>query len=1292
MDEEKILPFIGYYDNASNTYTLFIPKLSRSLINVHLINEVNLFCMFGIEYIDICRSRFYVDYFHIFNLQFNEIYNFKVFNMFGNVRDVIYNYDIIQQSNNLTNNIPQVYYSELKNIILELIRTMENELLRNEILSDYNDYFIVINNILVEDNTVNNFRLNTISYVNDTYYDYNTHSISKMNIVVPYCIHRYNNMENLVELNSIEQSPISDGLTSLSIMYLKYNPIILSKDYINPNKHPNHNQLILYLLMLIIKRYTFDYYNNELLIKINIQSKLILDNIFLNVEENKKIYNVAINPLFNNRQFRYSQQIIKMFYEYVYSEKKIIHVNAQYFINGETQKNYLIALGNVTNLTHLNGICGSNISPVNIEKNNKLHENILLKEYKVNLLGFKQNVQENIEIINNSFNRQPQDLTGLNILSYIDDTDKSFIEYLISPESEGKLIDVFDNLESFASIWTIEINKIYINNLEYPHNSYYAKYNFAKEIIKIIIYCSAIKFFQNYEDIENIVIKTSGGSLGLGIDLFMKNSINLINLNNIFDYIKDLKKIDVINKFINFDDLIKRNIEQNMIKDIISTFLLLYKPNITQIEKKDYGISLPQSLVFQEILLNPICNITSLAEQGYENCITDNKYILNNKFAKSLDEQSNNTDTGNIEPEIFYKDLLNPVSINLESRPDNIEKICFTSAPAKIRIFVYIGKYNNKFFVIIPEISSFEYIIPFAKEKLSTNVEVNQIGGHYSFSPSSNRFISNSLGSIDGFWSNKIMNNRSLIDSPDTNNCMNHKIYPEIKKLIDFLSPSLIEYNFVHFNSEKNFIGRYAIDILYKEDDANCKLKVIDINNLGALMDLRAGYDTLLLILKMAENNDLYDETTKFYKNDTQKIKGFLYNRKIFERTTNQLYHLEDASRFNRELKIHDSVTNMYREQQFTIAFYENTLQKITILIQKIDQNREQRRIAEASAKENIRTYRKSSDEIKLKILGYMQTFKTQHTKMSIILENIDTINFELIMANNFSEFETIARKIIQPVEILKHVHALVEQSSLLEEELEKKLVSSTQIRDTLRTEFDSVEELKKIVNDTKINAETEIAKGGEDLQNAQQIVELTNIVIGKQQEVIDSIRAIIIEADEVIRFILSTQEILTSFKPSYTQLKEIKSKIDEEFKKVNDFIKEEEEREAKRIARQTAVEEAAARTEAAKKAREIGREKAAEQERGVVNVPKQTENIQNLEKAKAELLELKRKISDLEERKKHNSGNVDLEQQHLEAEIQALILESEIYTLSRKRDREERKYLKYKLKYMQLKKKLNNF
>ncbi len=934
-----ILPIIGNYIRKGN-YFLFIPKLSKNLFNVHLINEVNLYSMFDEVQADICKKRFCVDYFHLFNIKIYGPYYFKLFNIFGDFQEKdIYNFDILGLSNNFQRRI-DIQFN--RNIIVLIRNFIMNQLIipeyvnRDEIIRDYDQYFAVIQSImnpLVGHPIIpENLRLD-LQYTNHQIYDYIGHVNSKINVVRPYFIKGFDKLENLPDLNP---STLTDTRSTLVIMGMKHNPILLSKDYINPRKTEDHNKNMLYILILIMKRYELIINNenketlkklNKLIIQINIQFKEFYNNIIRNVPEDIRIYT---NKLTGNRNsFRFSQQIIKMFYEYVYSEKKILHVSGTYFTD-PLENNYLVGIGGVNfNLANYPGISGTTISVASIDKSKNLHENILLKEEKVNTsTNLKENLANNIHNILHIYNRKSLGETGLQILSYVGHP-YSIIEILTTRDEEYKyfnIINIFDNLQLFCRLWTEILDEIDRNTVEDPYITSRNKLQFAKEIIKIVIFCSGYSFFNKHADITEILVKTSGGSLGLGIDLLSRTSIDLSNLNNIIEYIftKNINNINNIIDYTGLNDEQKREKENKIIYIMIYTFLTLYKTDITQDEKTEMGDKAPQQLIFQELLLKPICNI--IGNDNLYNCIRANKYVVNKDFADSLYEvYQQKPGVLRDEQETYYKNLFYPDSITLDIQPGNKEKICFIKAPAKIRIFVFIGKYDNNYFSIIPEIANFEYLMPIKEENLFKKVNVNQIGGYYSFTPSLHRFISNNLGSIDGFWSKHIMNPRFSIDSPDTNLCMNDKIYPEFKKLIKLLSPTLLELNMHTINGRKNCVGRYAIDILYKENDENCKLKVIDINSLGALMDFRAGYDTLLLLLKMSLNDNFYDETTVFQSEEQIIINGRPYNSKIFEKKTNELYIFEEDSEFSKQLKVTNYTADESRKyQRFTIAFFEN--------------------------------------------------------------------------------------------------------------------------------------------------------------------------------------------------------------------------------------------------------------------------------------------------------------------------------------------------------------------------------
>jgi hypothetical protein len=900
----NMLPFIGKRERIEMgaTYTIYIPKLSKNLINVHLINEANIFRSLNEANKIICKERFIEDYFHVLKIVFPIDPQLSIFNIFDNLEHD-YNYDIINRIN---------LFNREVNYPFNVKRLIEYYLGPQNLLDDYTIY---IDTLIGKDFKQYSIREEFLVNVNITQvhsYNYAGFEISKINIINPYCIDGLTNIliqDNKIPLDDIpEHKTLIFAHSPLFIMDQKINPILLSKDYINPNKRPVDNYYILFLLIGIIQYYYLP--END----ININQKYfvkLLNNININFI---KIFNELINyditkteytgELFDTSflTFRFGQQVIRMFYEYVYSQRKIIHVDESYYIN-PVQNNYLLGTGVTFNLNKYPGLIGIFTFLLNMDKNFTLDKRILIKDYQCDINQLAINLKNVIStpkfnmrtIIKREFEKSK--LKILNLYEYD--------EYLFNSLNPAHHIYNIHNIYIPASLphfcwtWTQIIDAHFPNSIMNPENRFYAKLNFAYEIIKLNIFCSGLKFFDENPTIAHLLIKTSGGSLGLGIDLLSRDSINTFNfekLNNIIDYIS---KREVISRI-----LMTKN-EEDMIYHILINFLILY----TNTEK----------LVYQELVLKPICDLSTVGEEPniIYNCFRDNKYLINDNLAKGLDEKKIDS-MGRIPPaeEIYYKNLFVKNSIKIIKETDDPfepyepdrETLCFLKAPAKIRIFVFVGKYNNKYFSIIPEIGNFEYLMPFREEELFTDVQVNSmVGGKNIFKSKSHRFISNNLSRFNSDWSKHIMRPRSIIDNHDTQICM-YKIYPELKKLAKLLSKDLIKTNLPIFNRPynmgKNLIGRYAIDILYKEDeiDENCKLKVIDINNGGALMDLRAGYDTILLLLKMSENNDFFNADIP-HDSGIERINEHRYHFKIFERLTSDLYMLGETP-FSNSLKL----------------------------------------------------------------------------------------------------------------------------------------------------------------------------------------------------------------------------------------------------------------------------------------------------------------------------------------------------------------------------------------------------
>ena len=72
-DSKLILPFFGDKINQ-NEYEILIPKLSKTLINTHLINEVNFCNKYKNQVKKLCLQRFEQDYFHTLKINFNDTF------------------------------------------------------------------------------------------------------------------------------------------------------------------------------------------------------------------------------------------------------------------------------------------------------------------------------------------------------------------------------------------------------------------------------------------------------------------------------------------------------------------------------------------------------------------------------------------------------------------------------------------------------------------------------------------------------------------------------------------------------------------------------------------------------------------------------------------------------------------------------------------------------------------------------------------------------------------------------------------------------------------------------------------------------------------------------------------------------------------------------------------------------------------------------------------------------------------------------------------------------------------
>ncbi len=371
-----------------------------------------------------------------------------------------------------------------------------------------------------------------------------------------------------------------------------------------------------------------------------------------------------------------------------------------------------------------------------------------------------------------------------------------------------------------------------------------------KIFIDIIVLLYLTGLYEHSQDTDkSALVKCASGSLGLGINIISQNLINKM----IEGRIKYNKKIleSVHDRF--YSTVSK---DDTLIELFTDDHINL--PNLIKQIVEFTGTNINLRLIIQQLSRVAQCDITF--DNDATDCLRGTDKQINHSMSGSVDEQCNTA------PEEFvntnnYVDLLKPgtfeIQPELSAHPARPPKklLCFRKAPFKARIWISIGRLNNIIYSIIPEYANFEYILPFDDDHLTTDVFTNddcprQSGGSSHYKAGINRYVSNNLSGLPGYWANNVMKPRLLLDHDNTANCY-RKYFLNSNQLINLQKNVFKFFTDAHSFSttlENNSFGLYAVDVLCSDESDENGIKIIDINNSGAFMDIRIQYIPLLVM------------------------------------------------------------------------------------------------------------------------------------------------------------------------------------------------------------------------------------------------------------------------------------------------------------------------------------------------------------------------------------------------------------------------------------------------------------